>query len=431
MLVYFVLIYALLWKLPILQNMDSLIRQKAIIVTSLLYCVALYALICLLEGMKIGQRRILDLIFGFFFSSFCINVVAALIIIVFQSSLWKMLILYVAALTAIQSVIGFGWIIWCHRIYEKYQFRREAVFVYGTREDEGEYTRVNNTIHRYFTISRSIDFHEGTEHIFEQIKDSVVVFLGDIPVDVRNIILKFCMKNKIECYCIPKISDIYIQNSKVLQLNDKLLLRYPPLAIEGIHAVLKRMLDIIVALLMLICFSPIMLVIAICVKKEDGGKIFYYQDRVTLHGKPFQMCKFRSMREDAEKDGIQLAKKNDERVTGIGKIIRNLHFDELPQLIQVLKGDMSLVGPRPERQEYINAYTQRIPEFKERLKVKAGLTGYAQVYGRYNSEPEDKIKYDLYYIYNYSFWLDIKLLILTVRILFQKENTEGFDPDIS
>ena len=137
------------------------------------------------------------------------------------------------------------------------------------------------------------------------------------------------------------------------------------------------------------------------------------------------------MREDAEKDGIQLAKKNDDRVTRIGKIIRNLHFDELPQLIQVLKGDMSLVGPRPERQEYIDAYTQRIPEFKERLKVKAGLTGYAQVYGRYNSEPEDKIKYDLYYIYNYSFWLDIKLLILTVRILFQKENTEGFDPDIS
>ena len=172
-------------------------RRRALIVISLLYCIALYMLICLLEGMKIGQRRILDLIFGFFFSSLCINVAVALIVLVFQVSLWKRLLLCVIILTAIQSVIGFRWIIWCHRIYERYQFRREAVFIYGNREDEGEYTRVNNTIHRYFTISRSIDFHEGTEHIFDQIKDSFVVFLGDIPVDVRNIILKFCMKNKI------------------------------------------------------------------------------------------------------------------------------------------------------------------------------------------------------------------------------------------
>ena len=111
----------------------------------------------------------------------------------------------------------------------------------------------------------------------------------------------------------------------------------------------------------------------------------------------------------------------------MGRVIRNLHFDELPQLVNVLRGEMSLVGPRPERREFIDEYAQRIPEFPERLKVKGGLTGYAQVYGRYNTEPEDKIKYDLYYIYNYSLWLDIKLLILTVRILFQKENTEGVE----
>ena len=139
------------------------------------------------------------------------------------------------------------------------------------------------------------------------------------------------------------------------------------------------------------------------------------------------MYKFRSMRSDSEKYGARLAQKNDSRVTKVGRVIRNLHFDELPQLVNVLRGEMSLVGPRPERQEFIDAYAQRIPEFPERLKVKGGLTGYAQVYGRYNTEPEDKIKYDLYYIYNYSLWLDIKLLILTVRILFQKENTEGVE----
>lgn len=111
----------------------------------------------------------------------------------------------------------------------------------------------------------------------------------------------------------------------------------------------------------------------------------------------------------------------------MGRFIRNIHFDELPQLINVLKGDMSLVGPRPERREFIEAYSLVIPEFSERLKVKGGLTGYAQVYGKYNTEPEDKIKYDLYYIYNHSIGLDIKLLLLTVRILFQSENTEGID----
>jgi exopolysaccharide biosynthesis polyprenyl glycosylphosphotransferase len=237
------------------------------------------------------------------------------------------------------------------------------------------------------------------------------------------------MSSKIECYSIPKISDIYIQNAEVLQLNDKLLLKYPKMEIQDEKKAAKRLLDIVGALVMLVCASPVMLVIAILIKLEDGGKIFYLQDRVTQDGRPFLMCKFRSMHPNAEKDGARLAQKNDDRVTRVGRVIRNLHFDELPQLINVLKGEMSLVGPRPERQEFIDEYSKKIPEFPERLKVKGGLTGYAQVYGRYNSEPEDKIKYDLYYIYNYSLWLDIKILILTIRILFQKENTEGVDED--
>lgn len=173
----------------------------------------------------------------------------------------------------------------------------------------------------------------------------------------------------------------------------------------------------------------IMLVIALSIKLEDGGPVIFAQERVTLGGKPFTMYKFRSMRVDAERDGAQLARKGDSRVTKTGKIIRDLHFDELPQLVNVLRGEMSMVGPRPERREFIGEYTKVIPEFAERLKVKAGLTGYAQVYGKYNTGPEDKVKYDLYYIYHYSFFLDLKLLALTVRILFQKENTEGIDAD--
>lgn len=429
MAVYFLLAYHVIWKLDLMQGLDIVMRYKAAAVICVLYCLVFYVFLRFLEGLSIGKRRILDLIFGFFFSSVCVNIISAVICCIFVPFSPLFMIGIVLLMVVTESVIGFCWIMGCHRVYEKFQFRKEAIFVYGSREDEGEYVRVNNTINKYFKISRSLDYLVGIDRTLEVIQESSVVFLGDIPVEYRNAILKFCMKRKIECYSIPKISDIYIQNAKVMQLNDKLLLRYPPLGIYDGRNIIKRGMDIVGAILMLVCFSPVMLVIAILIKAEDGGGVLYKQERVTTDGEPFVMYKFRSMRDDAEKDGARLARKNDDRITRVGRVIRNLHFDELPQLINVLRGEMSLVGPRPERQEFIDEYKERIPEFPERLKVKAGLTGYAQVYGRYNTEPEDKIKYDLYYIYNYSFWLDVKLLILTVRILFQKENTEGVDED--
>lgn len=429
MILYFLMAYGIMWKLQLLYRLPPEIRYKAMIVICILYCVVFFCCLQFTEGMSIGKRRILDLIFGFFSSSLCVNVASAILCEIFVDTYRKLILGLGVLLIFLQSLIGMIWIIACHRQYEKFQFCKEAIFIYGSREDAREYVQVNNTINRYFKISRSISYTLGLEQILEEIRESGVVFLGDIPVDIRNVILKFCMAGKIECCSIPKISDIYIQNAKVLQLNDKLLLQYPPLSIDGEHGAVKRCMDVIFSLLMLICTSPIMLIIAILIKLEDGGPVIYTQDRVTLNGRPFRMYKFRSMYVNAEKDGARLARKNDDRITRVGKVIRNLHFDELPQLVNVLRGEMSMVGPRPERQEFIDAYSRHIPEFQERLKVKAGLTGYAQVYGRYNSEPEDKIKYDLYYIYNYSFWLDLKLLILTVRILFQKENTEGVDAD--
>ena len=169
------------------------------------------------------------------------------------------------------------------------------------------------------------------------------------------------------------------------------------------------------------------LVIALPIKLYDGGPVFYKQERLTQDGQTFMIYKFRSMRVDSEKDGARLAMKNDNRITPIGNILRKLHLDELPQIINIFKGEMSVVGPRPERKEIADQYAKEIEEFPFRLKVKAGLTGYAQVYGKYNTTPYDKLKLDLYYIQNYSFFLDIKLILLTVKILFQKENTEGVE----
>ena len=189
----------------------------------------------------------------------------------------------------------------------------------------------------------------------------------------------------------------------------------------------KRVLDIIVSGLGIIVSSPIMLIIAIAVKAYDGGPVFYLQDRLTYQGKEFRIRKFRSMCVDSEKNGARLASKHDSRITPVGHVLRNLHLDELPQLFNVFMGDMSLVGPRPERDVIMQEYEQEIPEFHYRLKVKAGLTGYAQVYGKYNTTPYDKLKLDLTYIENYSVWMDIKILFLTFKILFVRENTEGVD----
>ena len=241
--------------------------------------------------------------------------------------------------------------------------------------------------------------------------------------------MKYCYQESIRTYVTPKISDILFRGADDIHLFDTplLLSRNQGLSID--QRIVKRTWDIVLSLLGIIIASPFMLIIALAVKLYDGGPVLYKQERLTRDGQPFMIYKFRSMSMDSEKNGARLAAKGDKRVTPVGKIIRNIHFDELPQLFNILKGEMSMVGPRPERKEISDKYEEEIPEFILRTKVKAGLTGYAQVYGKYNTTPYDKLKLDLTYIENYSLWLDFKIMLLTFKILFQKENTEGVDKE--
>ena len=253
------------------------------------------------------------------------------------------------------------------------------------------------------------------------------VIIWDLPSAVRNRYLKYCFAHSIRCYMSPKISDIILIGTDRIHLFDTPLLMSRNMGLSVEQRAAKRMLDILVSGLGLLILSPIMLIIALIVKLYDHSSVFYTQSRLTCDGKEFMIYKFRSMRVDSEKNGARLASKHDSRITPVGHVLRNLHLDELPQLFNVFKGDMSLVGPRPERTEIMQEYEKEIPEFYYRLKVKAGLTGYAQVYGKYNTTPYDKLKLDLFYIENYSFVLDIKLLFMTVKIFFQKEVSEGVD----
>ena len=192
----------------------------------------------------------------------------------------------------------------------------------------------------------------------------------------------------------------------------------------------KRMFDLVLSLIAMISVAPLMLIIAVAIKIQDGGPVFYKQKRVTKDGKTFDILKFRSMMVNAESGGYNLSMRasgKDPRITKVGSFIRAIRVDELPQLLNILKGDMTIVGPRPERVENVEAYSADMPEWHFREKVKAGLTGYAQIYGKYNTSAYDKLRLDLMYIENYSLLLDLRLIFQTLRILFSKESTEGFD----
>ena len=228
-------------------------------------------------------------------------------------------------------------------------------------------------------------------------------------------------------YFTPKISDIIVKGTEEINLFDSPLFLCKNIGLTIGQRVFKRIFDILLSLVGLIITSPFMLVAAICIKIYDGGPVFFKQERCTYGGKVFWIYKFRSMIVDAEKDGkSKPATDDDDRITPVGRFIRKTRIDELPQLLNIFKGDMSIVGPRPERIEHIEKYGKEIPEFTYRLKVKGGLTGYAQVYGKYNTTALDKLKMDLLYIVNYSILVDFQILFETVKIIFQKESTEGF-----
>jgi exopolysaccharide biosynthesis polyprenyl glycosylphosphotransferase len=260
--------------------------------------------------------------------------------------------------------------------------------------------------------------------------ESVLVY--DVHSEMRNKIIKFCFENDIRAYSTTKISDILIRGAESIHVFDTPLLLYRNIGLSVEQRFLKRLMDIVISLLMLILTSPFLLISALAIKLYDGGPVFFLQDRCTLGGKVFKIHKFRSMIVDAEKDNTpHPAEERDPRITPVGRVLRATRMDELPQLIDILVGNMSIVGPRPERVEHVEKYTAEIPEFSYRLKVRGGLTGYAQLYGKYNTSAYDKLQLDLMYIQNYSVLLDIRLILLTLKIMFMKESTEGFDlPEI-
>ena len=373
-------------------------------------------------GYRVGFFRLLDIVYSQLLALVCANVVGYLqLCIICRDYVNPVPLLKV---TGLEAVVILLWIFTCRFLYAKMYPPRHLLLVYGYKTPMEFIDKINARKDKY-VIEDRIHVSEGEQAIKEKILQYDGVIICETKAYIRNELVKYCFEHSIRSYVVPKLSDIIILGAEPIHLFDTPILLSRNQGLTGDDMIIKRIMDLVCGFILLIIASPFMLISALAIWLYDRGPVFYKQDRLTLNGKVFKIIKFRSMKMDSEAHGAQLAKKDDDRITPVGKWLRKLHLDELPQLFNVLKGDMSLVGPRPERPEIAELYKKTFPEFDYRLKMKAGLTGYAQVYGKYNTTPRDKVKLDLTYYEQYSIWLDFKLMLLTVKIMFQKETSEG------
>lgn len=319
--------------------------------------------------------------------------------------------------------------VWCRAAHIWY-FRtfpaKRTAIIYDQREG------MQNLISQYglskkFDVVAEDDVKGALAKDLSILQGVDVVFLCGIHSHERNVILKRCIAEDVQMYLVPRIGDVLMSGAKKMHMFHLPILRVERYDPAPEYLFMKRAVDLVISGLLLLVLSPVMGIVAIAIKTTDGGPVFYKQCRLTKDGKTFNVLKFRSMRVDAEKDGVARLStgENDDRITPVGRFIRKCRLDELPQLLNILAGQMSLVGPRPERPEIAAQYEEELPEFALRLQAKAGLTGYAQVYGKYNTTPYDKLQLDLMYIANPSIIEDFKIMFATVKILFEAESTEG------
>ena len=389
---------------------------------TIMYGIILFVCMMIMKGQYVGEARLLEVVV-----SQCISACMAAVIVYFPMSLlqyelmspWPLALLLVAqwALIALWNALA-------NRIYFSLVPPLKILLVY--EDDKRSYLaeKLNNISQRY-SVCGEISIHEGQSAIREQIRDYEAVLLSVKNEAWHTWLVRLCFKRNIRVFLAPTLEDVIINSARSIHPVDTPLLCSADHRLTIEERALKRTVDIFGAALALLLFSPLLIFAALAIKLGDGGPVFFMQERLTRDGKRFRICKFRSMVVDAEKGGQRLAAENDERITRAGRVLRKLRLDELPQLFNVLKGDMSLVGPRPECPALAAEYEKKLPEFAYRLKVKAGITGYAQVYGDYTTDPADKLLMDIMYIESQSFALDISLLLLTIRTLFIIDKTKG------
>lgn len=420
-----VLVFGYVWVLYYNEQTQPAHWKQRLLVIAVLYIVIYFAFGKLYNAFKIGTYKTSELLFSqllsFGIADFCMYLESCV-----QKHAYINILPGVAAV-GVQLLGSLLLIIIVKRYFMKYIPPQRTLLVYGRKsmEDANYFRRkIEKKLSHMFQIEASCTDALPSVELLEKMGKYDTVLLYHVSNKIRRILLAEGTKTGKNIYVTPRIEDILLTNFENRHMIDTPLLKS---STEDKEYFGKRALDILFSGMMLLLFSPFMLIIAVSIKLEDHGPVFYKQKRVTKGGKVFEILKFRSMIVDAEKKGFKPCASGDPRITKVGRVIRATRLDETPQLINILKGDMSIVGPRPERVEHVEKYTRDLPEFAYRLRVRGGLTGYAQIYGKYNTSAEDKLKMDLMYIERQSLIQDLQLIFLTIKIVFTPESTEGFE----
>lgn len=390
--------------------------------------IALFFVLFIVFGRVYGaflmsMQRISELVYAQFLAAGATDLIMYIVICLLSKG-FPNLLPGVAALVG-QVVLAGVWAVSAHRWYFNTFPPQETAIIYDTRR--GMDALINQYgLDKKYHVTLAASAEECIQNL-SMLDSMKTVFFSGIHSHDRNIILKYCVDKGINVFVIPRIGDVIMSGAHHMHMFHLPMLRVGRYMAQPEYLFIKRVSDIVISLIALVVLSPVFLVTSIAIKLTDHGPVFYKQVRLTKDGKEFKILKFRSMRVDAEKDGVARLSTGDkdDRITPVGKVIRACRVDELPQLINILKGELSIVGPRPERPEIAAQYCNEMPEFALRLQAKAGLTGYAQVYGKYNSTPYDKLMMDLMYIAHPGIAEDFKIMLATVKILFLPESTEG------
>lgn len=424
-LLHFVLMFAVMGTAWMTVYRPTIEPQNVSVAVLLCYLVLSIFLYQTYNAYKIGMYRAGET----FYSVTLANLISIVLTYLFACLMQGRLLNCIPALLVlvVQTVISGLWCVVANQMYFKLYKPMKTLVIYRGKEDLEKLKEITFFEKRFDVIDK-IQAPEDVFEILPMLQGCQAVIVAGVEATLRNGIVKECIDKNVTCFFIPHIGDVIIAGAEHVQSFSIPIMETGRAVLSPEYALIKRAMDIVCSALALVVLSPFMLATALAIKIYDHGPVLYKQVRLTKDAKRYNILKFRSMRVDAEKDGVaRLVSEHDDRITPVGRIIRAIRFDELPQLLNILKGDMSIVGPRPECPEIAAQYEKEMPAFSLRLQVKAGLTGTAQVYGRYNTKPRDKLKMDLMYINRMSLQEDLKLIFATIKILLLKESTQGVE----
>lgn len=430
-LILFVGLFVIFFGFFAISNPQIMRASRTAAITMTTFAILTLCMIRIYGGFAIGRKRPREIVISTMISAVITDLVTYFELEIMNVNRYNNAHLQFKSVDVVLIVIIFQLILvflltyLAHYIYFKYNPPEKCLLFLGNMENKEEYLRRFARRRKEFVIDKILQADE--EHWYTAVREAQTVFIADVDAAKKAQIIDYAYKYHKDVYMTTELADVVINCSEHFILDDVSMLSSSFRGLTLEQRAVKRAVDLLVSVFGIVLTSPIMLIEAIAIKLGDRGPVFYKQERLTRDGKIFNVIKFRTMRVDAEKSGnAQLCKENDDRITPVGKILRKTRMDELPQLFNVFCGQMSIVGPRPERPSIAAEYYKDIPEFKFRLRAKAGLTGLAQIMGKYNTMPRDKLMLDLMYIERYSIWEDIMIIFQTVLVFFKSDATEGF-----